>query len=114
MHDQLTRLLATRGKPETVNDIVESRFEQLQERRAGHAFRFFRFGKIAAELFFKDAVNAARLLFFAQLGREIARFTSERAGRSVLTWHEIAALDCALGCVAPLAFQEKLFAFAAA
>src|SRR5690606_13136837 len=64
---QLTRFRAGRTEAHAVGDVVETRFQQLQQGFAGVALAARRFSEVAAELAFQDAVHALDLLLFTQL-----------------------------------------------
>ncbi|MNS85739.1 hypothetical protein D3C72_1196130 [compost metagenome] len=65
--DQLTRFSAGRAKAHAVANVVQTRFQQLQQRFAGVAFTTVCFSEVAAELTFQHAVHALDFLLFAQL-----------------------------------------------
>src|SRR5580698_8832641 len=55
---ELTRFSARRAETHPVHDIVQARFEQLQQRFAGVVLATVGFGEIAAELAFEHAIDA--------------------------------------------------------
>src|SRR5439155_23076085 len=56
-----------RAEAHAVDDVVQPRFEQPQQVRAGRALALRRHGEVALELPLEHAVRAAQLLLFAQL-----------------------------------------------
>src|SRR5471030_2399723 len=84
---QLTRFSAGRAEAHAVSDVVQTRFQQLQQRFAGVAFTTVGFSEVAAELAFQDAVHAFDFLLFAQL---VAVVRGAGAGfNAVLAWFDV-------------------------
>ena len=54
-------------KPHFVGDVIQPRFEHLQQGFAGDAFFLLRMVISVAELALEQPVDTAQLLFFAQL-----------------------------------------------
>ena len=102
--DKMTSLGAGVGKPETVNDIIQSAFQHDQQVCAGYAFLAVRFLKYQAELLFRKPVHALDLLFFTQLNAVIGNFTT--AALSVLSGSVTAPIKGALIAVATVTFQK--------
>src|SRR5690606_18465460 len=65
--DQLASLGARRAEAHAVHDVVQARFEQLDQRFAGVAAATLGLGEVLAELLFQHAVHALELLLFTQL-----------------------------------------------
>ena len=93
-----------------MDDIVESAFEQAQQRFAGVLGRARRQGEVTAELLFEQAIKAFQLLLFAQT---FAIF-GQLAAAHVHARRLIAAFDGALGAFAATAFEIQLDAFTSA
>ena len=82
--DELSRGSAGSSVAQTINQVIQSRFQQLHECRAGDdAFDFFRFQEQVFELSFGNAVSEAQFLLFNQLLAVFGRFLL--AGIAVLT-----------------------------
>src|SRR5450830_389908 len=106
---QLTRFSASRAEAHTINDVVQTRFQQLQQCFAGVALATVRFSEVATELALEHAVDTLDLLLFAQLVA-VVRSASTRSA-TVLTW---LGIQFALGIQrAACALQEQVGAFAA-
>src|SRR5207237_7910517 len=109
---ELTRLRARRGEAEPVHDVVETTFEELEQRDAGDAARPLRLFEVPAELILEHAVDALHLLLLAELQAVAGELRLPRL--AVLARREVALLDGALLRVAAFPFQEQLHALAAA
>jgi hypothetical protein len=71
MRHQLARCTPRVGKPKPVNNIIESRFQQLEKRFTSHTTLAQRTLKNAPELSFKQSVLITQLLFFTEGNRVI-------------------------------------------
>jgi hypothetical protein len=71
MRHQLARSTARVGEPKPVNNIIESRFQQLEKRFTGYTTLAQRTLENAPELSFKQSVLIAQLLFFTEGNRVI-------------------------------------------
>ena len=109
--DELARLVARRGKPKTVDDVVESQLEEPQEVLARHVGSTLRLLEEAAELCLTKAIDSAHLLLLAQLQAVIANLTAAHRMHAGRGW---SSLERALLRVAARALQEELRPFAAA
>ena len=107
MADELPCLGASRAESHAVDDVVQTRLEQLQQVRAGRALVLRGHREIAAELPLEDAVGPTQLLLLAQL---IAVVRLAHAGfHAVLTW---LGVELALGVErSTRAFQEEIGPF---
>jgi hypothetical protein len=109
-HD-LARFSARGAEAHLVSNVVEARFQHLQQRFAGNAFLLRRALINIAELALEQAVDTAQLLLFAQLyaiaGKAAVLLT-------VLTRRIIAALNRTFIGEALIAFEEEFLALAAA
>ena len=111
MADNLTRFGTRCAEAHFERDVVEPRFEHLQQGLAGNALLLLRAVINIAELAFEQPVYAAQLLLFTQLhavAGQAAVFLP------MLTRRVIAALDRAFVGKALVAFEEQFFALAAA
>lgn len=77
MINELASGLARLGEAEHVNNIVEARFEELQETVASDATFALRLRERATELLFGEAVAEAKLLLFVQSDRVVAQLAAE-------------------------------------
>ena len=110
-HD-LARLWAAGAEAHAVDDAIEAAFEVGQHDVAGDALGKGGLFEVVAELGLQQAVDAARLLLFAQL-----QAVADELGFAifaVLPGNEVALFDGALFAVAALAFQEQFHALAPA
>src|SRR5215471_8153139 len=73
---QLTRCTTRISEPKPVNNIIESGFQQLQERLTGYTTLAQRTLENAAELSFKQSVLVAQLLLFTEGNRVIGLLAS--------------------------------------
>src|SRR3972149_1773297 len=106
------RQAARSAETHAVGNVVEARFEQLQQPFAGDALGARGLGVGLAELAFEHAIDAARLLLFAQLLAVVRE--ARTAFLAVLARGVAAPLDGAFVGEAFLAFAEKLLALPAA
>src|SRR5208282_3998817 len=67
MRDELPCLGTRRSESHAIDDVVQARFEQSDQVRAGVAAATRGFGEIAAELALENAVHALDFLLLAQL-----------------------------------------------
>ena len=111
---QLTRLWARVRQTQAEHHVIQPALQGQQQGHAGHALHVLRVAEVAAELAFLDAVNAARLLLFAQLRREIRFLVLEGTLLAVHARRIIALFEGALGRIAALALQKEFHAFPAA
>jgi hypothetical protein len=109
--DQLPRLAPRGGEAESHEDAVETRFEQTQQVLAGDARLTRGLLVIGAELLLEDLVEAARLLFLAQLQPVLGL---PHPPAAVLARRIGATLDAALVGEAALALEKQLLPLAAA
>src|SRR5438093_224106 len=93
-----------------MHDVVEPAFEDAQEHLAGVLLGARRQREVAAELALEDAVEPLELLLLAEAD---AVFT-QLAAAGVHAGRAGAALDGALGRLAPCALEIEFDAFAAA
>src|SRR5450830_692775 len=106
---QLTRFSASRAKAHTIDNVVQTRFKQLQQCFTGVALATVRFSEVAAELTLKDAVHTLDLLLFAQLVTVIG--STSTGSTAMLTR---LGIQFALGIQrAACALEEQVRAFAA-
>src|SRR6185437_535561 len=107
MRHELARFGARRSQSHPVDDVVETRFEELQQVRARRALALRRLGEIAPELPLEHTVDPAQLLLFAELMAVVRR---ARAGPHAM----LARLGVELALRverSPRAFQEEVGAF---
>ena len=109
--DQLASLGTRSAEAHTINNVVETPFQQLEQVFAGRAAQAVGLFVIVRELRFEYAVDAAQLLLLAQL-RAIVRGTA--LALAMLAGRVGALLHRTLGGEALIAFQKQLAAFAAA
>src|SRR6185436_18239177 len=110
-HD-LARFAARGAEAHAVGDVVEARFEQLQQALAGDALGARRVVVGVAELPLEQPVGVAHLLLLAQLLAVVGE--ARAALLAVLAGRVGAALHRALVGEALLALEVELLAFAAA
>src|SRR5579859_1556320 len=110
-HD-LARLGAAGAETHAVNDIIEPAFEPHEEVLAGDAFLVRGLFEPVAKLRFEQSVDAAELLFFAEL--EAVADQLRLAILAMLSGNEIALFDSALLAVTALTFEKQLHALAPA
>src|SRR2546430_13605472 len=107
MRHELARFGAGRAKSHTVDDVIQPRFQELQEIRAGRALVLRGHREIAAELPLEDAVGATQLLLLAQLVA-VVRLAHARF-HAMLTW---LGVELALGVErSTRAFQKEIGPF---
>jgi hypothetical protein len=106
MRDELTRLRAARRQIQTIDDVVQTALEQLQERLAGLTRNAGRLAEVVLELRFVHAVIAAHLLLLAQLTAVFGNLLTLFALR-LLSGRRAAAFNRALFAQAAIAFEEK-------
>src|SRR5262249_7196806 len=107
MADELPRFRTRRAEAHPVDDVIQPRFEQLQQVRAGRALALRGALEVQAELALEDAVRAAQLLLFAKLVAVIRRAHARLD--AVLSR---LGVQLALGVErSTRAFQEKVSAF---
>jgi hypothetical protein len=109
---ELPRLRPRRRQAQPVDDVVQSPFEELQQRFAGDPARARRRREVAAELILENAVDALDLLLLAQLNTVPGELRLARL--SMLPGREIALFDGALLRVAAFPLEEQLHPFAPA
>src|SRR5690606_16135449 len=80
---QLASFSARGAETHAVNDVVQTRFEQLDEGLTRVAAAAFGFNEVLAELLFQHTVHALQLLLFAQLHAEIR--SARTRGTAMLT-----------------------------
>jgi hypothetical protein len=110
--DQLTRLPAGHSEAEAVNDVVQTALQLLQKHFAGYTPGAGRFFEIVAELAFLGEVNPLGFLLLAQL-QAVANDLGF-AVLAMLAGSKITLLDGTLIAEALGAFEEQLYALAAA
>src|SRR5512132_2599950 len=93
MRHELACCTARVGEPKSVNNIIESRFQQLEKRFTGHATFAQRTLENAPELSFKQSVLIAQLLFFTE-GNRVIGLLAPGAPRAVDAGWIILALQC--------------------
>jgi hypothetical protein len=71
MRHELARCTARVSESKPVNNIIESRFQQLEKRFTGYTTLAQRTLENAPELSFKQSILIAQLLFFAEGNRVI-------------------------------------------
>ena len=111
VYNELARFGAAARPTASVNDVVESRFEDRKELFTGFAGLFRSHFVVFCKLAFQNAVVALGLLLRAKL-RTV--FGSLFASLAVLTGGVCSALDRAFTRIASCALEEELFAFSAA
>ena len=67
MPDKLPGGFARWGESQTIDEIIETAFQQLQQIFTGYALFLSCLGKLIAELLFENAVNTTGFLFFSKL-----------------------------------------------
>src|SRR5215468_10499267 len=82
MRHELARCTTRVSEAKPVNNIIESGFQQLQERLTGYTTLAQRTLENAAELSFKQSVLIAQLLFFTE-GNRVVRLLASGAPRAV-------------------------------
>ncbi|MCY1438506.1 hypothetical protein D9M71_547090 [compost metagenome] len=106
MRNQLTGFSAGSAVAHTVNDVVQTAFEQLQQVLTSSAFLAGCFFVVTAELTLENAVDTTDLLLFTQLSAVVGLATTTLA---VDTW---GCFDVALRFQsANAALQEQIGAF---
>src|SRR5690554_4013620 len=115
VRDQKTRLSATFSESKAINDIIEARFENLQQVETCQTTALRRNFIIAVELPFQNAVNTAGFLFGTQL-TVVVRLppVSELSTFTMLTRSISPAFEGTFRCKAAFTLQEQFFAFAPA
>src|SRR4029077_18278713 len=93
MRHELARGAARVSESKPVDNIIESRFQQLEKRFTGYTTLAQRTLENAPELFFKQSVLVAQLLFFAESNRVI-RLLAPGTSRAVYAGWIILALQC--------------------
>src|SRR5688572_25426452 len=91
---QLACLRARVGKAEAVYDVVEAHFEHLEQVLACYTRSTLGGLKMAAELLFEHAIQAAGLLLLPKLQPEVRHFAC--AALAVRSWRLGSALKGAL------------------
>ena len=109
---QLPCLTPRLRKTQTKNHVVQTPLELLQQQLAGHTTRARGLLEVVAELAFLGKVNALRFLLFAQL--QTLAHDLGLAVFPMLSGSEVALLDGALVAETFRAFEEQLYALAAA
>jgi hypothetical protein len=114
MGDKHPRLGPALGISQAEYDVIQARFENLQQREPGQA-RAAEGGRIVTtELSFQDAIHPPRFLFGAQLASEVGSASLlELSTPTMLAWGISPAIKRTFGCKTPLAFEEQFFAFTA-
>jgi hypothetical protein len=92
MRHELARCTARVGEPKPVNNIIESRFQQLKKRFTGHTTLAQRTLENPPELSFKQPVLIAQLLFFTE-GNRVIGLLASGASRAVLAGGIILPLE---------------------
>ena len=111
MADELAGLAAGVGEAHAVHDVVETAFENGQQVGAGDALGHFGIFKVAVELLFQHAVDAADLHLFTKLQSVFAELL---AGTAMLAGSIGAAFLSAFVSEAAVALQKQLGAFTTA
>src|SRR4029450_2403125 len=93
MRHELVRCTTRVGEPKPVNNIIESRFQQLKKRLTGYTTLAQRTLENAAELSFKQPVLIAQLLFFTEGNRVVGLLASGASGAVDAGWI-ILSLQC--------------------
>src|SRR5262245_2241184 len=93
MRHDLARCTARVGKSKPINDIIESRFQQLEKRFTGHTTLAQRALENAPKLPFKQSVLISQLLFFTE-GNRVFGLLAPGAPRAVDAWWIILPLQC--------------------
>jgi hypothetical protein len=93
MRHELARCTARIGKPKPVNNVVESRLQQLEKRFPGYTTLGQRTLENATKLSFKQSVLIAQLLFFTEGNRVIGLLAPGAPGTVYAGWI-IFALQC--------------------
>src|SRR5512138_2393829 len=111
MPHQLPSFCMVGRKSQSVYDVVQPSFEQLQQILAGNALHARGLLVVAAELPLRQAVHALQLLLFAQLRPIVRKFSAPSL--SVLTRGIGTTFVTALVGVAAIALEEELRVFPA-
>jgi hypothetical protein len=82
MRHELARCTTRVSETKPVNNIIESRFQQLEKRFTGYTTLAQRTLENAPELSFKQSVLIAQLLFFTE-GNRVIGLLAPRAPRAV-------------------------------
>ena len=93
MRHELARCTARVGEPKPVNNIIESRFQQLEKRFTGYTTLAQRTLENAPELSFQQSVLIAQLLFFTE-GNRVIGLLAPGTSRAVDAGWIILALQC--------------------
>jgi hypothetical protein len=115
MGDQLARLGAAAGIAHAIDDVIQARFEYLQQGKTRQAGRFNRLAVIAPELAFKNAIHPPRFLLGAQLGAKVGFVPAAPLALTAMLAGGIGApVNRAFWGKAALALEEKFFSLTAA
>src|SRR5947208_14252736 len=95
MRHELARCTARVGEPKPVNNIIKSRFQQLEKRFTGYTTLAQRTLENAPELSFKQSVLITQLLFFTERNRVIG-LLAPGTSRAVDAGWLVLALQCLL------------------
>ena len=112
--DELARLRARRCVTKTIDDVIQSAFEQREEVLAGHAFHSHGPLEVEPELALQHPVYAFDLLLLAKLFAVADELGAAHVAAMLAGRLSAAFLDRAAGLVAPLALQKELHSFPAA
>ena len=107
---QLSALTSGIDERQTIYDIIEAAFQNLEQVITGHTRAVASHIKIIAELALQYSVREACFLFLAQLERPLRWPTTPGV---LIPWCPTASFDSASWRVTPLTFEEKLFTYAA-
>src|SRR4029079_15690503 len=110
--NQLARLRVIRRETQSVDHVVETALEELQQVLARDALHADRLVVVAAELALGEAVDALHLLLLAQLRTVVRELATARL--AVLAGGVRATLVAALVRVAAVPLAEQLHVFAPA
>src|SRR6185312_9999119 len=110
--NQLASLRVIGGEPQTIDDVVETPLEELQQVLTGHALHADRLVVVPAELALGETVEALDLLLLTQLRTVVRQLAPPRL--TVLAGRVGAPLVAALVGVAAVPLEEQLHVFAPA
>ena len=112
MSNQLACVRSGMSKTHSIDHVVQTRFEEVQQVRAGYSPSLVGDFEIAAELTFENAINPFRLLFLAELQGIIGNFP--HSALAMVSGWIIAFINRASGRQAALSLQHKFLPFTSA
>src|SRR5690606_24037975 len=92
---QLTAFRTRGAKTHTVNNVIQTGFQQLQQVFTGSTFTARGFGVVATELLLKNAIHTANFLLFTQLGAVVGQTAATGAVLTRCGLHVALTVECA-------------------